>query len=347
MSLTPHSLYITCKSLPHSCIILAIADLKMSKQNVMARDILQCPDCKEKTQVVVDYSQGSVICRNCGLVLESSCIDDSQEWRSFSDSAGDSKPDRNRVGDIVSDYGPQRLQGTSIAGGSSRLSRTQFLAMSEGTDKTLAKAHTGVRDIMRALALPDNIYARCFDILKYMDDNDILRNRTSTSWMLAVVYMACRQERAGRQISELVRAAPTVKESEVARNYWRLDKLLAAAPVRAAQGISRGEDNFVVRYCNRLSVQSAEKLADFITQQASRFGITGSRNPGISAGVAVFIAAHLMNHPNKPSLDDIARVTDTKLAAVKSAYSSLRQPIDRLLPHDIRGQFVDAIQTLP
>ena len=319
----------------------------MSKQNVMARDILQCPDCKEKTQVVVDYSQGSVICRNCGLVLESSCIDDSQEWRSFSDSAGDSKPDRNRVGDIISDYGPQRLQGTSIAAGGSRLSRTQFLAMSEGTDKTLSKAHSGIRDIMRALALPDNIYARCFDILKYMDDNELLRNRTSSSWMLAVVDMACRQERAGRQISELVRAAPTVKESEVARNYWRLDKLLAAAPVRASYGMSRGEDNFVVRYCNRLSVQSVESLADLITQQASRFGITGSRNPGVSAGVAVFIASHLLNHPKKPSLEDIARITDTKINAIKTAYHALRQPIDRLLPVDTRNQFADAIQALP
>ena len=319
----------------------------MSKQNVMARDIMQCPDCKEKTQVIVDYSQGSVICRNCGLVLESSCIDDSQEWRSFSDSAGDSKPDRNRVGDITSDYGPQRLQGTSIAGGSSRLSRTQFLAMSEGTDKTLSKAHNGIRDIMRALALPDNIYARCFDILKYMEANDLLRNRTGSSWMLAIVYMACRQEKAGRQISELVRAAPTVKEPEVARNYWRLDKLLAAAPVRSSQAIPRGEDNFVIRYCNRLSVQSAEKLADLITQQASRFGITGSRNPGVSAGVAVFIASHLLKHPNKPSLEDIARVTDTRIGAIKTAYSALRQPIDRLLPAEARAQFADAIQSLP
>jgi transcription initiation factor TFIIIB Brf1 subunit/transcription initiation factor TFIIB len=88
-------------------------------------------------------------------------------------------------------------------------------------------------------------------------------------------------------------------------------------------------------------------LADIITQQASRFGISGSRNPVVSAGVAVFIAAHLLGHPNKPSLEDIARVTDTKISAIRTAYSALRQPIDRLLPPETRIHFLDAIQSLP
>jgi transcription initiation factor TFIIB len=243
---------------------------------------------------------------------------------------------------------PQRMSGTSIAPGSSRLSRTQFLAMSEGVDKTLNKAHMSIRDIMRTLALSDSVYARCFDILKYMDDNDFLRNRTNSSWMLAVVYMACRQERAGRQISELVRAAPTVKESEVARNYWRLDKLLAGAPVRASnQPFTNQGDSYVVRYCNRLNLQSTEKLAEHLTNQANRYGITGSRNPGATAGVAILIAAHLLNLPNRPSIDDIARVTDIKATLIKQTYTAMRQPIDRLLPADTRNSFLEAIQTLP
>jgi len=220
--------------------------------------------------------------------------------------------------------------------------------MSEGVDKTLNKAHMSIRDIMRALALSDNVYARCFDILKNMDDNEFLRNRTNSSWMLAVVYMACRQERAGRQISELVRAAPTVKESEVARNYWRLDKLLAGAPIRAnTQAISNQGDSYVVRYCNRLNVQATEKLAEHITNQANRYGITGSRNPGATAGIAIYIASYLLNLPTKPTIEDIARVSDIKSNVLKQTYASLRQPIDRLLPADTRNSFLEAMQNLP
>ncbi|KAF4706436.1 Transcription initiation factor IIB [Perkinsus olseni] len=177
--------------------------------NVQARDIMECPECKGKTQIVVDYAQGSVICRNCGLILEMSCIDDSQEWRTFSDSSG---PDRNRVGGTTNNMLHSGGLGTSVGFGNSRLARTHMIAVnSDNVDRTLNKGHKILRDIMDALALPDNIYTRCCQILKQMDDNGLLKGKTNYPWLLAVTYMACRQEGAGRSIKEILAAQPTVK----------------------------------------------------------------------------------------------------------------------------------------
>jgi transcription initiation factor TFIIB len=321
----------------------------MSKQNVMARDILQCRDCRQATQILVDYSQGVVICRACGLVLETSCIDDSQEWRNFSDSTGDAKSDRNRVGAISSDGLIEHASGTAIAAGASRLSRIHFLAVGgDSGDRTLTKAHGVLRDVMRALGLPDNIYGRCCEILKFLDSADQLRNRTSYPWVLAIVYLACRQERAGRTISELVRAQPTVKEAEVARNYWKLDKLLAGTKVRdtGSTGLVIS-DNSIVRYCSRLGILAAEKASEHVAMQASRFGLTGGKSPNVIAAAAVFTIAHLLDLPNKPTLEAVAEVSQIRLPSLKQAYQSLRQPIDRLLPSDMMVQFSDALHRLP
>ena len=321
----------------------------MSKQNVMARDILQCPDCRENTQILVDYSQGVVLCRSCGLVLETSCIDDSQEWRNFSDSAGDAKSDRNRVGSISSDPLSESQSGTSIAAGSSRLSRTHFLAVgAESTDRTLGKAHMVLRDIMRALGLPDNIYGRCCEIIKFLDSSDQLRNRASYAWVLAVVYMACRQERAGRTISELVRAQPTVKEAEVAKNYWKLDKILAGTTVRdAASSTQAASDNYIVRYCSRLGVTAAEKAAEHVAMQASRFGLTGGRSPNVIAAAAIFLISQLLDLPNKPTLEAVSDVAQIRVASLKQAYQAIRQPIDRLLPANFQVKLAGGVHRLP
>jgi transcription initiation factor TFIIB len=321
----------------------------MSKQNVMAKDILQCPECRDATQILIDYSQGVILCRNCGLVLETSCIDDSQEWRNFSDSAGDSKSDRNRVGAITHDYLGDQASGTSMAPGSSRLSRTQFLAMaSQSTDRTLGKAHTILRDIMKALGLTDSIYARSCETIKYLDSIGQLRNRTNYAWILAVVYLACRQERAGRAISELVRADPTVKEAEVARNYWKLDKLLAGTDVRGTVSQAPvGADNFIVRYCSKLGLHPVEKAAEHVSTHASRFGLTGSKSPNVVAAAAIYIVAHLMNLSNKPSLEALAELAQVRPTTIKQAYMSIRQPVQRLLPPDFVIVLPGGVSQLP
>ena len=315
----------------------------------MARDILQCPECRDQTQILMDYSQGVILCRNCGLVLETSCIDDSQEWRNFSDSAGDAKSDRNRVGAISSDPFFDNSGGTSIAPGGSRLNRTQFFAIgNEGTDRVLSKAHSVLRDIMKALGLADNVYGRSCEIIKFLDSSDQLRNRTSYAWILAVVYLACRQERAGRTINDLVRAQPTVKESEVARYYWKLDKLLAGSSVREKPNdISVSADAYIVRYCSRLGLTATEKAAEHVAIQASRYGITGGRSPGIVAAAAIFAVAHLLDLPNKPTLDAVADVAQVRIQALKQTYQAIRQPIDRLLPAHFQIKLRGGADSLP
>lgn len=322
----------------------------MSKQNIMARDILQCKDCKDETQILMDYSQGMILCRNCGLVLETSCIDDSQEWRNFSDSMGDTKSDRNRVGGVSHDVLHDQIVGTSIAPGSSRLIRTQFLAMaSESVDRTLNKAHAVLRDVMKALGLSDNIYGRCCEIIKYLDNIDQLRNRTNYSWILAVVYMACRQERAGRTITELVRAQPTVKDAEVARNYWKLDKLLAGTSVRDGVGASSSvaSDNYIVRYCSKLGLNQAERIAEHISIQANRFGLSSRRSPNLIAAASIYLVAHLLNLSNKPTLESVAEAAQVKSNALKTAYAALRQPIERILPTGLTFDIGEAVNRLP
>ncbi|KAK6937185.1 Zinc finger, TFIIB-type [Dillenia turbinata] len=43
-----------------------------------------CPDCKKSTEAVLDHAAGDTVCSECGLVLEAHSVDETTEWRNFS-----------------------------------------------------------------------------------------------------------------------------------------------------------------------------------------------------------------------------------------------------------------------
>lgn len=203
---------------------------------VNVRDLSVCSSCKSADGIIMDYSQGLLTCRMCGLVQQSNCFNDSQEWRTFSDSMGGKESERNRIGGVIEhplfDTSGGNSMSTYIAGHG-----RPFVAGGGGGEvrnraevadaHTMSRAMQVARDVSRALNLPERVLGRCRDILVEMSESGILRARASTPWALAVLYMSCRIEKCGRSIKDLLIACPTVEPEEVAKHYWRLDKLLA------------------------------------------------------------------------------------------------------------------------
>jgi transcription initiation factor TFIIB len=64
-----------------------------------------CRNCAKPTAIIEDHSQGDLVCTECGLVLESRVVDESSEWRTFSDSdkgrgAHESHAHKRRIGHV-------------------------------------------------------------------------------------------------------------------------------------------------------------------------------------------------------------------------------------------------------
>ncbi|KAL5683887.1 hypothetical protein ACJX0J_010272 [Zea mays] len=53
-----------------------------------------CPDCKKQTEVAFDHSAGDTVCTECGLVLEAHSVDETSEWRTFTNESNDNDPVR-------------------------------------------------------------------------------------------------------------------------------------------------------------------------------------------------------------------------------------------------------------
>jgi transcription initiation factor TFIIIB Brf1 subunit/transcription initiation factor TFIIB len=76
----------------------------------------QCDDCK-KTEFASNRAEGTIVCTSCGLVQESRVIDETSEWRNFSnensDGAGSAK---NRCGGKLNPYYSDFGLSTMVAG---------------------------------------------------------------------------------------------------------------------------------------------------------------------------------------------------------------------------------------
>lgn len=57
-------------------------------------DIVPCPNCKKLHTMCSDYSSGTLVCQNCGVILESDIMDDTPEWVGSGEDYANSNPCR-------------------------------------------------------------------------------------------------------------------------------------------------------------------------------------------------------------------------------------------------------------
>ena len=64
----------------------------------------RCEDCR-KSEFTMNRAEGTIVCINCGLVKASRLIDETSEWRNFSNENSDGAGNtRNRVGGKLNPY---------------------------------------------------------------------------------------------------------------------------------------------------------------------------------------------------------------------------------------------------
>ena len=91
-----------------------------------------CPECGPDAKVVIDYRQGDILCKWCGLVFMGHIIDETAEWNNYRRNEDGAGGDQSRVGDACNggaltarigraSNGPA---GKSAAGHSNALART-------------------------------------------------------------------------------------------------------------------------------------------------------------------------------------------------------------------------------
>eukprot|EP00916_Digyalum_oweni_P016788 GHVL01027506.1.p1 GENE.GHVL01027506.1~~GHVL01027506.1.p1 ORF type:complete len:317 (+),score=38.53 GHVL01027506.1:67-1017(+) len=291
----------------------------------------QCtnPTCSGPPLVMMDQVSGDMVCRSCGEVLQSRCVSEEQEWRSFSSSDG-SRPgeDRNRVSDKSNHWFAAGEELTTRISGGDQIAKVHMAATNANQDpnhKLVKTAFDNLQVIKVRFSLADRSMERAREIVMQMKKQSVLKGRTTTGWMVAVTYLALQEEGTPRTFKALKQIDPRLTDKDLYQKFNTLVNELGR------KGAYSNPADYLPAFCNKCGVPAnVEDAARVVLNRAQQY-FNKSRKPMTMAASAVYLVSCLTDDP--VSLYNLAwaagKITES---TIKSAYKELREHAQRLIP---------------
>lgn len=188
-----------------------------------------CKECKEDPpELVEDHASGDMICGSCGLVLQERSIDQSSEWRTFSnDDQGNDDPSRVGDGPNALLNGAQLNTGIAFGEGlkSKELHRAQNKANIDKGNKSLLQAYKQIGALCDGWQLPNSVSDTAKHIFKDADESKLFRGKSQEALIAGCVFLACRRNNVPRSFREVMELTK-VSKKEIGRVFKTLENFL-------------------------------------------------------------------------------------------------------------------------
>ena len=191
---------------------------------------LICSDCREDPpDLVEDHASGDLVCGNCGLVLQQRSIDQSSEWRTFSnDDQGTDDP--SRVGDGPNSLlnGGQLNTGIAFGDGGLRnkeLHRAQNNSNLDKGNKSLLQAYKQIGALCDGWHLPNSVSDTAKHLYKDADESRLFKGKSQEALIAGCVFLACRRNSVPRSFREVMELTK-VSKKEIGRTFKLLESFL-------------------------------------------------------------------------------------------------------------------------
>ncbi|CAI5471202.1 unnamed protein product [Closterium sp. Yama58-4] len=293
-----------------------------------------CGECKRNTELVHDHAAGDLICAECGLVVEAHSVDETSEWRTFSNEAANTDPVRvgGPTNQLLTDGGLTTMisAGKNGQGGADLPGRKGWASQGSNPDRDLINAFQSIGDMADRLGLVATIRDRANEIFKKVHDLKSIRGRSNEATYAACLYIACRQEDKPRTFKEIGSAGNNISKKEIGRATKFIVKQLEADMGAVDMGAVNAGD-FMRRFCSHLGMKGAPVQAAIeVVQNTEQIDIRTSRAPISKAAAAIYMVTQLCSNPVPTK--DISRATGVAEGTIRNTYKDLLPFASRLLP---------------
>jgi len=305
---------------------------------------LICPDCKEDPpNLATEYSDGDMVCGDCGLVLGDRIVDTRSEWRTFAnDDQGNDDP--SRTGDAENDLltGSQLkthiMYNDSMKGNKAATSllRAANKQSTDKADRYLMSAYREISVYADALNVPKVASDAAKYYLKTVYDLKGIKGKTTSSIIASCLFLACRQLHIPRTFRE-VYAATNVTKKEIGKTHKLISNLLRNAgaiddaPEQGNVEKSTSATDLCTRFCNQLGLNEQKfiKVSTGLAEKMSTVGDLAGRSPLSVAAACIYMASHLLGKPkNAKEIGAVCGVSD---GTIRTAYKFLYQERVKLI----------------
>jgi len=279
-------------------------------------NVRKCPECFG-TNLFNNKDKGEMMCRSCGLVIDSTNISLGKEWRDFEEG---SDSELKRTGAPTSYTKHDLGMGTSIGSESDsysldkkqryklqRLQRWQK-RLSTVMEKNLKIALGELRRLSSNLNLPDSINEESGKIYTEAVQKNLVRGRSIESVVAGVIYAACRRKGIPRTLDE-ISVVSGIDKKEIGRSYRYVCrelqiKILPSNPV-----------DYISRFASTLKYSpETESRGIEILSEAMSLELTSGRGPIGIAAAALYIAGLLEGERRtQRDISDVSGVTEVTI----------------------------------
>lgn len=292
-----------------------------------------CPSCKNST-LVKDYQRNTIICENCGMIVEEDMKDRGPEWRSFDQ---EQKEERSRAGPPSTETIHDKGLSTQIdrknrdARGKSlpperrtqmyRLRKWQKrIKVSGAKNRNLATALTEIDRMSSRLSLPKKVREDASKLYRQAVKEDLIRGRSIEGVASSALYAACRSNQIPRTLDEISEVS-RVEKNEIARSYRFLTRELEVRlpPIDPAR--------FVSRFGSELNISGETRAkAIEIIKKAQEMKVTSGKSPKGTAAAAVYMASIICGE--RKSQRDVAEVAGVTEVTIRNRYKEMIDEFD-------------------
>ncbi len=291
--------------------------------------IERCSECGA-TLLFHDEENAEVVCTKCGFVLTTKLTDNGPEWRAFTP---EDRKAKVRVGapqtfaihdkalstkiywrDIVG-YSPEKRAQLF------RLQKWQQRSrVSNAGERNLAKAMSEINRLCDSLNIPRNIGESAAIAYRKVVKKRLTRGRSIRALATAAIYLACRQSRIVRTLTELSEASG-ISRKEIASSYrFLIRKLKIFAPTTRP-------NKYVTKLSNQLGLNGkTEGIAHKILRGVEKQRLTSGRMAKSVAAATCYIASSVSGE--RRTQREIAEAVDITEVTIRNRY---REMMNRLL----------------
>lgn len=286
----------------------------------------RCPECSS-TNLIWNKKKGEVICRDCGLVLDDTMIDFTQEWREMDDSS----EDQRRAGAPMTYTQYDRGLGTEVGTRADlsrmgRKQRSKFFRLrkwqyriSTAIERNLKMALAELKRVSSFLKLPKSVEEEASRIYTQAVQRGLVRGRSMESVVAGALYTACRRHNIPRTLEEMAEASGTDKK-EIGRTYRFVTRELGIKMLPSRPG------DYIPRFSSALKLSpSTQSYSMKILEMARKKALTSGRGPTGIAAAALYVAALI--HGEKRTQREVADVAGVTEVTIRNRYKEILEEL--------------------
>jgi len=281
-----------------------------------------CPDCKIPNGTFVeDFAAGDVICTECGCVVSSHLVDETAEWRNFSDSNKDS----SRVGS-ASEWVKDLSTEISASDKTGKMNKIQQRVTLSTNSRNLLSGFDKISHISEILSLPEKIKSKAKDLFSQFEEKrkKCMRGSKTDAIIAAIVYRTCKEAKVPRTFKELTRETG-IKEKEIRKFYRNICKLIP----QSDNAERTSPSDLVSRFCSHLNL-SHQIMATSIHVASEAQKYVEGKCPSSIAAASILLVSRLSSE--KRWEKDIAVAANISPTTIRNCYRELLAFQSKVLP---------------